>query len=83
YQSAATDKNMEELIKINQIIGEFMGYEIIPYQKGKHRPVYSSNKYSKKVILGSDVEEQKIIWGGLDVHFAGRFTECVKYPFNT
>ena len=61
----------------NKLIAEFMGYEIIEYQHGKYRPIFNGNKYAKTI------GELKELWGGLDLQFTGRFTECVIYPFSS
>lgn len=34
---------MEKIIKINRLIAEFMGYEIIPYT-GSEQTIYNGNK---------------------------------------
>lgn len=54
-----------------------MGYEIIPYQNNLYNPIYNGNKFAK--TLG----EQKKLWCGLELEFTGRFTNVVKYPFDT
>jgi hypothetical protein len=61
----------------NRLIAEFMGYEVIDYQHNKYRPIYNGNKNAKTV------GELKNLWGGLDLQFTGRFTECIDYPFNS
>jgi len=68
---------MEKQVETNRVIAEFMGYEVIPYQHNEFRPIYNGNRYAKTV------GEQKALWGGLDLQFTGRFTEQVKYPFDT
>jgi len=68
---------METIIKINRLIAEFMGYEVIPYQHNEYRPIYNGNKYAKTV------GEIKKLWGGLDLQHTGRFVENVTYPFDT
>jgi hypothetical protein len=68
---------MEQIVKINTLIAEFMGYETIPYNGNNNKPIYNGNKYAKTI------GEQKKLWGGLDLQFTGRFTEYVNYPFNT
>lgn len=68
---------MEQVVKTNTLIAEFMGYETIPYNGNKNVPIYNSNKYAKTI------GEQKALWGGLDLQFIGRFAEKVKYPFDT
>lgn len=59
------------------LIAVFMGYEIIDYQHNQYKPIYNGNKYAKTI------GELKNLWGGLELKFTGRFTERVKYPFNT
>jgi hypothetical protein len=68
---------MEKLIKTNRLIAEYMGYEIISYQNNEYKPIYCGNKYAKTV------GEQKILWGGLELQFIGRFVEYVRYPFDS
>ena len=68
---------METIIKTNTLIAQFMGYEIIPYQNNLYNPIYNGNKLAK--TLG----EQKKLWCGLKLEFTGRFTNAVKYPFDT
>ena len=68
---------MENIVKINTAIAEFMGYEIIPYNGNQNNPIYNGNRYAKTV------GEQKELWGGMDMQFTGRFTERVNYPFDT
>ena len=68
---------MENLIRINRTIAEFMGYEVVPYQHNQYNPIYNSNKFAKTI------GEQKALWGGLDLQFTGRFTNAVQYPFDT
>ena len=68
---------MKKLVKENTLIAKFMGYEIIPYNGNKNTPIYNGNKYAKTV------GEEKSLWNGLDLQFTGRFTEKVKYPFDT
>ena len=67
---------MEQLIKTNRLIAEFMGYEIISYN-GSEKLIYNGNRFAK--TLG----EQKKLWNGLELQFTGRFVENVKYPFDT
>jgi len=64
-------------IKTNRLIAGFMGYNIIPYQHNEFRPIYNGNKYAKTV------SETKLLWGGLDIQFTGRFVENAIYPFDT
>ena len=68
---------MENIIKINRLFAEFMGYNVIPYQQNKYKPIYNGNKYAKTV------GQEKELWGGISLHFTGRFIEFVQYPFNT
>lgn len=68
---------MEKEVRTNTLIAEFMGYETIPYNGNKNVPIYNGNKYAKTV------GEEKALWNGLDLQFTGRFTERVKYPFDT
>lgn len=68
---------MEYCIKINALIAEFMGYELIPYNGDKNRLIYNGNKYAKTI------GKQKALWGGLDLQFTGRFMDNVNYPFDT
>jgi len=68
---------MNRTAKVNRVIAEFMGYEVIPYQHNKYKPIYNGNKYVKTI------GEQKALWGGLDLHFTGRFIENVTYPFDS
>ena len=64
-----------QLIEINTLIAQFMGYEIIEYSPNV--PIYNGNKTAKTVGA------QQKLWNGLELQFTGRFTECVKYPFDT
>ena len=77
--SAIIEVNMNEaeIVENTVLIAEFMGYEVIPYQRNKYSPIYNGNKYAKTV------GEQKSLWNGLDLQFTGRFTENVTYPFDT
>jgi hypothetical protein len=68
---------MVNIIKINRLFAEFMGYNVIPYQHNEYKPIYNGNKYAKTV------GQQKELWGGLQLEFTGRFIENVKYPFTT
>lgn len=68
---------MEKAVRINTLIAEFMGYEIIPYNGNKNVPIFNGNKYAKTI------GEQKALWNGLNLQFNGRFTEKVNYPFDT
>lgn len=68
---------MKTEIEKTRMVAEFMGYDVIPYQHNEFRPIYNGNKFAKTV------GQQKALWGGLDLQFTGRFTECVKYPFET
>jgi hypothetical protein len=68
---------MENIIKNNILIAEFMGYQIIPYNGSKDKLIYNGNKYAKTVW------KLKEMWGGLDLQYTGRFVECVKFPFDT
>lgn len=70
-------KSEPELVKNTVLIAEFMGYEVIPYQGNEYKPIFNGNKFAKTV------GEQKALWNGLDLQFTGRFTEFVKYPFDT
>ena len=67
----------QKKIETTVLIAEFMGYEVIPYQGNVYKPIYNGHKHAK--IIG----EQKKLWNGLSLHFTGRFTECVEYPFDT
>lgn len=67
---------MENLVKINRTIAEFMGYEVIPYKGDELNPIYDGNKFAKTV------GELKELWGGLDIMFMGVFIEKARYPFN-
>ncbi len=51
-----TPKTMKTNVKINTLIGEFMGYEIISYHGS---PMWNGNKYAKTI------GELKKLWGGL------------------
>lgn len=68
---------MEREIKINTLIAQYMGYEIIPYNGDECKTIYNGNKFAESI------GQQKKLWGGLDLTFTGRFTECVRYPFLT
>jgi len=67
----------QKKIENTVLIAEFMGYEVIPYQGNVYKPIYNGHKHTK--IIG----EQEKLWNGLSLQFTGRFTECVKYPFDT
>ena len=68
---------MEKQVKISTLIAKFMGYEVVPYQHNEYRPIYNGNRYAKTV------GEERLLWGGLDLQFTGRFTEQATYPFDT
>lgn len=68
---------MEQIVKTSRLIAEFMGYEVIPYQHNEYRPIYNGNRFAKTI------GEQKLLWGGLDLQFTGRFTENATYPFDS
>jgi hypothetical protein len=68
---------MEKILLINQTFAKFMGYEIVEYQNNVYNPIYDGNKEFKTI------GEEKSLWGGLELHFTGRFTNAVKYPFDT
>lgn len=70
-------RNENKLIENNMLIAEFMGYDIIPYQHDRFRPIYNGNKY------GKTIGELRKLWNGLDLEYTGRFVENVNYPFNT
>lgn len=66
-----------EAIQNTVLIAQFMGYEVIPYQHNQQYPIYNGNKFAQTV------GQQKDLWNGLDLQFTGRFTQVVKYPFDT
>lgn len=68
---------MEEVIKINRTIAEFMGYEVVLYQHNVLNPIYNGNKYAKTI------GELAALWDGLPLVFTGRFVNRVTYPFLT
>jgi len=68
---------MEKDLLITQTIAKFMGYEVIDYQHDVFNPIYNGNKYAKTI------GELAHLWNGLALTFTGRFTNAVKYPFDT
>lgn len=66
-----------EAIKNTVLIAQFMGYEVTLYQNNQYKPIYAGRKSA--LTIGA----QKALWNGLDLQFTGRFTECVRYPFDT
>ncbi len=71
------NKKNEQLIYINKIIAEFMGYNVIQYNGDESRLIYNGNKFA------NTINKQRELWGGLDLEFTGRFVKSVQYPFNT
>lgn len=69
-------KPEHQIVDETVLIAQFMGYEVGDYQK-QGKPIFTRHKYAKTI------GEQKELWQGLDLQFTGRFTERVKYPFNT
>lgn len=61
-------------MEINQLIAEFMGYEVISY---KGFQTYNVNKFAKTT------GELKNLWGGLDLQFTGSFVKDISHPFDT
>jgi len=68
---------MNNLVKINRTIAEFMGYEVIPYKGNELNPIYNGNRFAKTV------GELRELWGGLDIMFTGAFVKEAIYPFDT